>query len=359
MGRNGVDNISQPTEPLYSIQLQRQYGTTTIFEAGDFTRHAEWRMAGQNFLLSNTVKNSHTFEVEVDFRGKNENFYFQYDSDASQRYGGGVWKSRQRETQPENACVKWKAEYQDSACIERAVSGQPKTLYLVKDLAIAESLFDDISPDARHTTLAKDEGCTFCDFSGGEYLNAVYAKNFSRLQELDTQYLRDYERGLDNDDNLVLEFITGQPMPLLNEIVGQYMKGYSGKPEQCFQEGAREITYSYQQPDWVTTDFYGNEVDRFTGGVSIDVYRINKAFIPACDLVCNRHGSLTLQGLMFDKEFEWSRVGKLVKGIEELNQQLACDDPKRRRFESNFVQLFANANGLSANGPLYFERNTY
>ena len=364
--RFGIDIIER-------ARMRRVYGTTTIFYPGDLSREGTWTPATQAMRLRAMVKHSETGFIEEDLLSLFHEAHFVYGADLSQKYGGDIWASIP-DARTGDVCTRWSEKHFVDNCSERSTAAmhEQNRRYMIEDLAVANRLFADISPDA--ITLTAEEladparSCAegvFCDLPGGTYLNAIYRGDFALTQVLDGMLARarfDTVKGgfgavggSDQQAQILATVATSFEYRSVMPVLAKgYMYGYQRKPESCLKPGWKvhpETEYvdpviapgidvgNISMPDEVITEGYWITVH----------YSINPNFFELCELVCDT--------VIPGEPYVTPAHGSISQGVQRVLLDNDCNSPEITQFEENLIKL-TRQSVFAPPAPPFVERSS-
>jgi FKBP-type peptidyl-prolyl cis-trans isomerase len=211
---------------------------------------------------------------------------------------------------------------------------------------------------AKNRDIAKEQGHPFKVLAGGAYLDTIYSGDFVAQDEVAWYYLSKIKKGNENDaamgvflSTLGSTFsTTKKDMTVLEEIGMYYLARSSERPDDCFDPGAIERTFTYHYPEIVYEDGY-----RIPASQLQSAYKVNPAFIPLCDRLCEKQGVLYAVANGINLGMKTLEIADLFRGIDEMIKHYSCRSPEIKRFEANLLQYTQQ----ELNQPANIRRNTF
>ena len=211
---------------------------------------------------------------------------------------------------------------------------------------------------AERREYAKQQGHPFRALAGGTYHDAIYTGDFVAQNNLAWYYLSQIK--INNKDDIAMGMLlslfgstfssTKKEMTVLEEISMYYLKRSTERPDDCFDSGALERTFTYNYPELVYGDGY-----RVPASKIKSKYRINPNFKALCDRLCEKQGVLYSVAHGMNAEMEKLEFADLFRGVDEMIQHYSCRSPEIKRFEKNLLDM----NRREINQPSSVRRNTF
>ena len=357
----GIDQVVNESGPMQPYELKRVYGSTTIFAVNDKTRTASWNNVEQKLGIQGTLKNSKTDDVFVDLYAPVKYLRFKLVESSANQFNEKVWLAT---IKPGNKiCLQWRGDHRNKRCKKHSLANQKKTYYLTDSLPVAKKLLHSISPNIKTVEKKNSKSCpqgAFCNFSGGEYLNAISGNDFQKFRLLDREYLKplldkknEYTKA--KDVKILFDLIgfnNDAEFSLLDFFTERYLSHYKNHPEKCLRKNATTLKFSKEVPGTVYVNGYGTETHRSSGYTLTGSYTINSEFVNVCKRICGVDGLGTLLVGGVDAAYNKSRITQVMHGLKQL-QDLDCDSSEVKKFEQSLIKFHQ-----LQNKGLYFQRNS-
>jgi len=186
----------------------------------------------------------------------------------------------------------------------------------------------------------------FSDFSGADYLNAVYSGRFDQVSAADAKYFEGYQAlnsmvsqelssmGLDTASTAFDPANYSLVVPVLTV----YLMNYGQTSKSCLRPGFKEFVVNRTL---VTTRElpWGGKIVESQGIVGVDRYPVNKEFIPAFSELGTSDPD---ERAVPDALLNGGQTNKLFSGIRSMMASIPCTDASIVRFERNLLSLYNN-----------------
>lgn len=188
----------------------------------------------------------------------------------------------------------------------------------------------------------------FTGLAGDKYLNAIYQGNFAVVKRADQNYADSYKKlyalATNNNPGL-LGNIVSQALGSLNihaSVSAKYLFHYEKRFNKCLKPDAETFAVKEKVPDIVGTNMLGVEMWRMHGFTNTYKYKVNKEFAHVFRQVGTINpNAFTFVNMLLSSGYADYRM-QVVKGVEQIQSQYACDDPVVTQFEQNLQKLYAN-----------------
>jgi hypothetical protein len=201
------------------------------------------------------------------------------------------------------------------------------------------------TPEAiRLPTLPKVDG-PFSGLAGGDYLNAVFNRNYSAVKTFDEYYQlrkikqrRDFmgEHWMDAALNSAIKKIR-----LIDTVMGIYLFNYGEKYRKCLRKGAIRFTVAKTSPDIVTRNGFGQEIAREYGGTERYYYDVNMEFESAFQRISTTQPenlmSTITDALLNQGGTDLRR--ELLKGSRQMMDKYDCSSPVIKQMERALLDV--------------------
>ncbi|MDD2338561.1 MAG: hypothetical protein PHD01_18550 [Geobacteraceae bacterium] len=353
---SGVDQVRK-SERASLGSTRRLYGGTTIFSLGDRTRQFRWEPFSQKMVIQNDIKSVFDNQIQSDRVNNWDERKFVYDAALSDQYASPVFVST-AEIYEKDICVEWQGQVNRESCIKSTGKGQlKKPLYLTDSQKTAIAIYKKVSPQKESWKglpgeLGQCPGGVFCDVQGGEYLNAIYRNDFSKIRELDERAfkgLRSTIKKLTFGDEKFYTFLSamsnGAGQSLLPLVVDEYMYGYQQWPkDHCLDSDAVVVKKNEYVPGYSVKEVYASgaeiEISRTEGYTLHATYLLNNEFLTTCNRFCGVQDSKNFRALIDSTvNKKEAMIGKLYVGIRSLRDRHDCRSEEVQVFENNLIAL--------------------
>jgi hypothetical protein len=191
----------------------------------------------------------------------------------------------------------------------------------------------------RPARVSRSKAClsqTFCQYKGGDVLNAIYEGDFAHFSKLDLEYTKGY-------DDLLKSLRTGNPIldgmykrkSIIHSVINEYMFQYKSTSAGCLRDGYKTLVFKRRGSDISLQNIYGIEVHRIEGVDLESSYTVNADFIPICKVIGSAVGGSSLLHETGDDMFNSGLRTQVLNGVKDMMIRERCDSQRIRQFENN------------------------
>ncbi|MCE2029715.1 hypothetical protein [Sessilibacter corallicola] len=186
----------------------------------------------------------------------------------------------------------------------------------------------------------------FTGLAGDKYLNAIYHGEFELVKQANNNYAislqKLYALATNNNPGL-LGGIISQALSALNihdSVSAKYLFHYENRFAKCLRSDAETFGVEEKVPGLVATNMLGVEMWRTNGFSKIYTYKVNKEFAHVFRQVGTMNPeAFRLASMLLNSGYPDYRL-QVVRGVEQIQSQFACNDPIVKQFESNLRKLY-------------------